>query len=75
MGLDFEVLDCISRAQEVISKGRAAQDISKVGVSSIWVWDAAVLVPTAPYAEPSKENQLEWSSVGSVRLHTHRVCL
>eukprot|EP00983_Pelagomonas_calceolata_P036211 1133050-Pelagomonas_calceolata.AAC.1 len=28
---------------EVISKGRAAHDISKVGVSSILVWDAAVL--------------------------------
>eukprot|EP00983_Pelagomonas_calceolata_P009749 315954-Pelagomonas_calceolata.AAC.1 len=61
MGLDFEVtsiqtvLNCVRRAQEVISKSRAAQDISKVGVSSILVWNAAVLVPTAQYVEPSKE--------------------
>eukprot|EP00983_Pelagomonas_calceolata_P016323 515804-Pelagomonas_calceolata.AAC.1 len=46
VGLDFEILDCISRAWEVISKGRAAQDVSKVGVSDILVWDAVVLVPT-----------------------------
>eukprot|EP00983_Pelagomonas_calceolata_P055933 1144369-Pelagomonas_calceolata.AAC.2 len=37
------------RAQEVTSKSRAAQNVSEVGVNDIWVWDAAVLVPTAPY--------------------------
>eukprot|EP00983_Pelagomonas_calceolata_P002216 75019-Pelagomonas_calceolata.AAC.1 len=44
-----------ARSQEVISKGRAAQDVSKVGVRSVLVWGAAVLVSTAPYVEPSKE--------------------
>eukprot|EP00983_Pelagomonas_calceolata_P079638 1154774-Pelagomonas_calceolata.AAC.2 len=60
MGLDFEALDCISRAQEAISKYRVAQDISKVGVSSISVWDAAVLVPTALYVELLAKLSKEW---------------
>eukprot|EP00983_Pelagomonas_calceolata_P015111 480658-Pelagomonas_calceolata.AAC.1 len=56
-GLSFAARyeECCPVAQEVISKGCAAQDISEVGVSDILVWDAVVLVPTAPYVEPSKE--------------------
>eukprot|EP00983_Pelagomonas_calceolata_P075432 1153012-Pelagomonas_calceolata.AAC.3 len=45
-----------SEYSEGISKGRAAQDVGKVGIKDTLVWDTAALVPpTAPYVEPAKQ--------------------
>eukprot|EP00983_Pelagomonas_calceolata_P033596 1051540-Pelagomonas_calceolata.AAC.1 len=49
------VFDLTGRAQGVTSKGHADQGVSQVGVCDMLVWDAAVLLPTAPYVEPSYE--------------------
>jgi len=51
----FEVLNCVCRAEKVVSKSSAAQDVGKMCVCSILVRDAAVSVPASSYMGPSKE--------------------
>jgi len=50
--LDFEVLDCACRAEQVVSKSSTAED-GKVGVCSILVRDAHVSVSASSHMEPS----------------------
>ena len=56
LGLYFKVLDSACWAEEVVSKGSATEDISKVVlVSDILVRDAAVFVTATSYMQPSQE--------------------
>jgi len=62
--LDLEVLDCACGAEQVISKSSAAEDVGKVGVCSILLWDAKValdfskaLQASSPMMKPGKQDK------------------
>eukprot|EP00983_Pelagomonas_calceolata_P077775 1154013-Pelagomonas_calceolata.AAC.5 len=79
VGLDFEILNSVGFAKDVICKGGAAEGVGKVCIRGILVRNEAVFVAASPYMEPGKKRlhvqQRRKGRVGIRRSEQHMFCI
>eukprot|EP00983_Pelagomonas_calceolata_P055719 1144267-Pelagomonas_calceolata.AAC.1 len=55
VGLDFEILNCVGFAKQIICKGGVAEGVGKVCIRGSLVSNAVVFIAVSPYMEPPKK--------------------